>query len=162
MPAEDYHDLITEHAQLCSRIDELERELSQRPKARPAIEQRVHKVRPEGAHCWTVSLRRVDGRDRAWITVYRDDIGREPRPGDLLTVIPPHAIAVREDDGEDDAFDAWMRQVDEHIANQLGGLTSEDLPDHAYADAFADERDPREVAVEVIVAAGGEEGDLDG
>ena len=32
------------------------------------------------------------------------------------------------------SFEAWMRHVDAYIADNLGGLTSEDLPDCRYGE----------------------------
>ncbi len=34
------------------------------------------------------------------------------------------------------SFQEWMKQVDAKIANNCGGLTSEDLPDCCYADWY--------------------------
>jgi hypothetical protein len=47
------------------------------------------------------------------------------------------------------SFLAWMRKVDAALEARCG-LTSGDLADFAYRDAFEDECDPEEVADEVL------------
>ena len=46
-------------------------------------------------------------------------------------------------------FQAWMAQVDRELVSRCG-LTHRDLADFLYFDAYSDECDPAEVAVEVL------------
>ena len=47
-------------------------------------------------------------------------------------------------------FRAWMKKVDEKIADKLGGLNSNDLPDIAYCDLFEEGMTPSQAAAEAI------------
>jgi hypothetical protein len=49
----------------------------------------------------------------------------------------------------DTDFDTWMRQVDECIGRRCG-LSSSDLPDWTYRDAFDDGLSPEEAAAEAL------------
>lgn len=46
-------------------------------------------------------------------------------------------------------FQQWMQQVDRELVSRCG-LTHRDLADFKFHDAYADECDPTEVAVEVL------------
>ena len=48
------------------------------------------------------------------------------------------------------SFEVWMAEVDALIAEELGGLTSEDLPDAEYYDYYEADCTPLEVAAEVL------------
>lgn len=48
------------------------------------------------------------------------------------------------------SFEAWMEKVDQYIANELGGLTSEDLRDRCWMDFFEAGADPVETAKEIL------------
>lgn len=56
------------------------------------------------------------------------------------------------------SFDDWMKLVDFHIARMLSGLTSDDLPDYLYRDAYDDGHIPHTVARRAIRAAKNEFG----
>lgn len=45
-----------------------------------------------------------------------------------------------------DTFENWMKSVDRIIANNLAGLTSQDLPDQCYMEWYEDEVSPKEAA----------------
>lgn len=49
-------------------------------------------------------------------------------------------------------FDEWMKQVDSEIEKHFG-LSSDDLPDWTYADAFEDGMKPEDAAQEAMSAA---------
>ena len=38
--------------------------------------------------------------DDIWMTVHRDDIGKKPEPGDILKVLPPVAVGLKQDGSE--------------------------------------------------------------
>lgn len=50
------------------------------------------------------------------------------------------------------AFDAWMKEVDAIIGRYCGGLTSAELADYCYLDAFEDEATPMQAASAAIRA----------
>lgn len=52
-------------------------------------------------------------------------------------------------------FDVWMEKVNKKIADKLGGLTSDDLPDCCYYDMYEDGASPAMAAKEAIENAGG-------
>ena len=47
------------------------------------------------------------------------------------------------------AFNTWMKQVDQELV-KICGFTSTCLADYMYADAFEDELEPYQVALEVL------------
>lgn len=47
-------------------------------------------------------------------------------------------------------FNEWKRELDSIIASKIGGLTSDDLPDYCYADAFSNGEKAISVAKKVI------------
>lgn len=49
----------------------------------------------------------------------------------------------------DPSFAAWLKDVDTALTRRCG-LGMNDLADFCYADAFNDERDPEEVAEDVL------------
>ena len=53
----------------------------------------------------------------------------------------------------DRTFEQWMAKVDAHIAKAVGGLTSEDLPDYCYRDAFDNRESPSACARKAVRAA---------
>jgi len=53
----------------------------------------------------------------------------------------------------DPAFASWMKDVDRELT-RISGLGVNDLADFAFADAFNDERDPLEVAEEMLQEEG--------
>lgn len=53
----------------------------------------------------------------------------------------------------DPKFTAWMAKVDAAIAKKCDGLTSSDLPDFMYCDAFEDGASPAQAAKAAIAAA---------
>lgn len=53
----------------------------------------------------------------------------------------------------DPKFTAWMAKVDAAIARKCAGLTSSDLPDFMYCDAFEDGATPAQAAKAAIAAA---------
>ncbi len=48
------------------------------------------------------------------------------------------------------SFEEWKAKVDEHIANRLGGLTSDDIGDYHYASNWEDGISPGKTASEAI------------
>jgi len=50
-------------------------------------------------------------------------------------------------------FEIWMERVDRELADELGGLTNEDLPDCCYADWHADGVSPKRAAKRAISRA---------
>lgn len=47
-------------------------------------------------------------------------------------------------------FDAWKAKVDNLVAEQLSGLTTDDLPDQMYWDMYEQGDSPEEVASETV------------
>ena len=47
-------------------------------------------------------------------------------------------------------FEQWLAQVDKLIASRLEGLTSSDLPDRCYRDAYDDEVSPEDYVQEFL------------
>ena len=56
-------------------------------------------------------------------------------------------------DAREGEFKTWMKKVDLAIDRQTGGLTSSDLPDYCYRDAFDDGASPNRAASLAIRAA---------
>ena len=48
------------------------------------------------------------------------------------------------------SFEEWKQEVDRQIANQLGGLTSDDIGDYRYADNWEEGVSPSKTAREAI------------
>ena len=51
------------------------------------------------------------------------------------------------------SYDAFMKRVDRVIEHECG-LSYLDLPDYAYRDAYDDDADPRETALQALDNAG--------
>jgi hypothetical protein len=49
-------------------------------------------------------------------------------------------------------FEQWMQQVDKYISAKCGGMTSGDLADYCYADAYDDGASPAKAARAAIKA----------
>lgn len=55
---------------------------------------------------------------------------------------------------DDIKFQVWMLSVNKLIAQQLGGFTSEDIPDCPYSEWFEDEITPQRAAFKAIKRLG--------
>lgn len=54
------------------------------------------------------------------------------------------------DDDDDFAFLGWVARVDACLADRLGGLGVDDLPDQPYRDMYSDDLTPEDAAAQII------------
>lgn len=57
-----------------------------------------------------------------------------------------YSATERADEDDDSAFDQWIKELDLLLANVLGGLTTEDLPDREYREMFESGLSPMQIA----------------